>query len=81
MVSFSIEAEILTIKGRIDAVIKTEDRIFVLEFKTDQSAKKAIEQIKDKKYAEKYANDKLPIVLMGINFDTETRRIDEWVIE
>ena len=45
--------------------------IYIIEFKINQSAKKATKQIKDKKYAEKYSDDKRPIHLLGINFDTE----------
>ena len=71
MLGFYIEAEILTIRGRIDAVIKTETNIYVIEFKINQSAQKAIQQINDKKYALKYTNDKRLITLLGINFNTE----------
>ncbi len=81
MASFEIDVEIETIDGRIDAVVKTETQIYILEFKINQSAKKAVEQIRDKKYAEKYANQKLPISLLGINFDTEKKRIDDYLIE
>ena len=78
---YQIEAEILTIDGRIDAVVKTDDDIYIIEFKINQSAKKAIEQIKNKKYAEKYSDDKRPIHLLGINFDTEKKRIDDYIIK
>ena len=50
------------------------------EFKINQSAKTAIKQIKDKKYAAKYADDKRPIYLLGINFDTEKKWIDDYLI-
>ncbi len=81
MIGFNIEVEIETIDGRIDAVIKTETNIYIIEFKANQTAKKAIEQIKDKKYALKYANDKRPISLLGINFDTEKKIIADYLIE
>ena len=81
MTGFDIEVEIETIDGRIDAVIKTSDNIFIVEFKINQSAKKAIEQIKNKKYAQKYADDKRPISLLGINFDTEKKLIEDYLIE
>ena len=78
MLGFNIEAEILTIKNRIDAVLKTETHIFIIEFKINQSAEKAIQQIKDKKYALKYADDKRIITLLGINFDTKKKIIEDW---
>lgn len=80
LAGYQIDAEILTIDGRIDAVIKTDNNIFIIEFKINQSAKKAIQQIKDKNYAEKYANDKHRISLLGINFDTEKKRVDDYVL-
>lgn len=81
LIGFQIESEILTIDGRIDAVVKTDNHIFVIEFKVNQTAKNAIQQIRNKNYPEKYANDKLPIVLIGINFDTTNRKIDDWLVE
>ena len=80
LLGFSIEVEIQTIDGRIDAVVKTDTNIYVIEFKINQLAEKAIKQIKDKKYAQKYADDKRPIMLMGINFDTDKKNIADWKI-
>ena len=79
MLGFDIEAEVLTIDGRIDAVVKTETDIFIIEFKINQSAEKAIEQIKSKEYAKKYADDKRQISLIGINFDTEKKKIEDYM--
>lgn len=80
LVGFKIESEILTIDGRIDAVVKSEDEIYIIEFKINQSAEVAIKQIHEKRYAEKYADDKRPKILLGINFNTETRRADDYEI-
>ena len=76
-----IESEILTIDGRIDAIVKTETAIIVIEFKIDQSADVALSQIKEKGYAEKYADDPRPKYLLGIDFDTETKRADDYRFE
>ena len=78
LLGFNIDVEIKTIDGRIDAVVKTDTNIYIIEFKINQSAEKAIKQIKDKKYALKYADDKRPIMLMGINFDTDKKNIEDW---
>lgn len=80
IIGYIIDAEVLTIKGRIDAVVKTDDNIFIIEFKINQSAKKAIQQIKDNKYADKYSDDKRPIILLGINFDTENKSVDDYEV-
>ncbi len=81
LIGFHIDTEILTIDGRIDAVVKTDNHIFIIEFKINQSASQAIEQIKNKKYADKYRMENKPITLLGINFDTENKKIDDFLIE
>ncbi len=73
-----IIAEAPTNKGRIDCVLKCPGLICIIEFKFDQSADKAIEQIKEKKYYEPYLKDRKPIHLIGINFSTEEKNIVEW---
>jgi hypothetical protein len=80
LVGFKIEAEILTIDGRVDAVVKTDGNIYIIEFKINQSAETAIKQILDKRYAEKYADDKRPKTLLGINFNTEAHRVDDYEV-
>ncbi|MBI4645559.1 MAG: AAA family ATPase [Bacteroidia bacterium] len=78
LVGYKIESEILTIDGRVDAVVFTDDNIFIIEFKINQGADKAIKQIKEKNYAEKYADDKRKKTLIGINFNTEAKRVDDY---
>ena len=80
LVGFKIESEILTIDGRVDAVVKTDGNIYIIEFKINQSAETAIKQILDKRYAEKYADDKRPKTLLGINFNTEAHRVDDYEV-
>ncbi len=77
-----VNLEEITNKGRIDAVVKTPGHVYVIEFKRDESADKALEQIKNKGYWEKYKawsnNSSRRIHLLGINFSTEERNITEW---
>ncbi|QTA81531.1 AAA ATPase-like domain-containing protein [Desulfonema limicola] len=74
-------SEILTCKGRIDLVIEFSDKLYIIEFKCNQTAKAGIEQIRQKGYAEPYRQTGKKIILMGINFDTEKRNISEWKTE
>jgi hypothetical protein len=53
-----------TDKGRTDAVLKTRERIYVIEFKLG-TAKAALAQIKRRRYAEPYLADKRPVTLLG----------------
>ena len=78
---FTIETEVMTIDGTIDAVITTNNYIYIVEFKAGQDAPKAVEQIRQKGYNKKYAADKRPKTLIGINFDMERKCIDDYVIE
>jgi len=62
--------------GRIDMTIKFNHAIYVIEFKTD--GKSAIEQIKEKKYHEKYLSLNVPVYLVGIEFDRKKRNISQF---
>ncbi len=75
-----IDAEVKTNAGRIDTVIQLNGRVFIFEFKLFDTAVSALEQIKEKKYAEKYADSGHEIVLIGAAFDPETKNIEDWVL-
>ena len=40
-----------------------------------------MKQIKTKKYYEMFLDRNLPIYLVGINFNSETRTIDDYLVE
>ncbi len=73
-----LESEVHTSNGRMDAVVKTDTHIYILEFKLDQTAKGALDQIRDKDYAAKYALENKKIIGIGINFDTDKKTVDDW---
>ena len=73
-----ILGEVETNIGRIDALLTCPKDIYIIEFKFNQSAEEAIEQIKEKKYYEQYIGGKKTIHLLGINFSTEEKNIIEW---
>ena len=75
------ESEVNTNDGRLDCVVKTPTHIYVIEFKLDKSADEALQQIKDKGYAEKYRTDPRPKVLVGVNFSSEQKTVAEWKLE
>ena len=80
LLGFHIESEVMTIDGRIDAVMFTESAIFVIEFKA-VNTHKAIEQIRDKGYHHKYYSDPRPKILIGIDFDSTAKTIGDYAIE
>ena len=81
LIGFYVEAEKATSSGRADLQFKTADNIYIIEIKLNGTAEEAIQQIKDKKYAEPYKLDSRKKTLIGVNFSTEKRTIDNWVIE
>jgi hypothetical protein len=78
LIGVQIEVEVSTNIGRIDAVIKTEKYLYIIEFKLEKSATVALEQIESKKYAEPYFSDKRPITLIGITFSEKERNISDY---
>ncbi len=81
LLGFHIETEVMTINGRIDAVITTGKYIYIIEFKAGQDAKTAIKQIKEKEYHKKYLSGGKPVTLIGINFDIEKKMINDYLIK
>ena len=51
-----------------------------MELKKNQSAAIALQQIEDKGYAAPFASDKRRIFKIGLNFNTKSRKIDDWAI-
>ena len=75
-----VDVEVHTSTGRVDVVMKTNKALYIFELKMNQSAEAALKQIDLKDYASKFALSGLPIVKVGINFDSERRTIADWVI-
>ena len=73
--------EVQTNDGRIDMEIDVPGYIYIVEFKLDRPAAEAMEQIKGKDYAGKYALSKKRITLIGISFSAEKRTIVEELVE
>jgi hypothetical protein len=78
---FYVQAEVRQSKGRIDALMSYEKRMYLFECKLDGSAESAIAQIKEKGYVTAYMNQGLEIYLLGINFSSETKEVAEWKVE
>ena len=81
LLGFYTEVERTISDDRIDMIVKTKDYIYIFEFKYDQSADTALQQIEDKGYAKPFATDGRKIVKIGVNFSREHRCIDEWKIK
>ncbi len=80
VLGFDTRCDVATSKGRIDLVISTEKYLYVIELKFNESAQKALEQIHDRKYYEKYLTSEKEVVLVGmaLNYKEKELAVD-WV--
>lgn len=76
-----VPTEVLTVRGRVDMEVYFPEKIYVVELKCNQSAEQALAQIKAKKYFEKHVQSGKKILLLGVNFSTQERRISDWRVE
>jgi hypothetical protein len=82
MVQFA-ETEVKSSQGRADAIVKTANNIYVLEFKMDDkgTAEDALEQINSNNYAIPYTADHRKVVKIGVEFSQKEKGIKRWLIE
>ena len=77
-----VHAEYHTSEGRIDMVLQSGGYCYVMEFKLDGTAEEALQQIIDKHYTQPFeATEDCQVIRIGLNFSSETRNIDRWVIQ
>ena len=72
-----IVGEDVTNRGRIDMTLEFKDRVYIIEFKVGEGA---LDQIKEKRYWEKYEGRGKDITIVGIDFDEGERNVKrvEW---
>ena len=80
-IGINVNGEVKTHDGRIDLVVDLPNDVYILEMKLDRPAAEAMEQIKGKDYAGKYALSSKRITLIGISFSAEKRTIVEDLVE
>ena len=77
-----VETEVKSANGRADAVVKTDDSIYVFEFKIDErsTAEAALAQIDEKGYLIPYSADGRRLVKIGVEFSQEDKGIKRWLV-
>ena len=75
-----IKSEVATAKGYADSVVETPTHIYLFEFKHQETAEAAFEQLIEKNYAQKYTASNKTIVGIGVNFDKNKRVIEGWEV-
>lgn len=81
LTEYMVDVEVHTPHGRIDMVLMTRTRIYLLELKLNKDAQTAMQQINLKHYRERFSLSPLPVTKVGVNFDSEKGNITDWVIE
>lgn len=76
-----VDVEVHTSKGRVDIVMRTATILYIIELKMNQGAEVAMKQIDIKDYPSRFALCGLPVMKVGINFDSEQHNITDWVAE
>ena len=75
-----VHAEVHSSRGRADCILETDKFVYIFEFKVDKSAQEALEQIEAKGYAAPYGADERQLFKIGVNFDSESRSLSEWLV-
>ena len=80
LLGFYIQTEVKTAIGRADALCRTDNSIYVFEFKVDGSAEDALKQIDEKGYMLPYRfEDGKRLVKVGVNISSQTRTVEKWI--
>ena len=78
-----IRCEDITNKGRIDMSVLFNGQVYLFEFKVVEDAPqgRALQQIRDKGYADKYRARGEPVHLIGVEFSREERSVVGFEVE
>jgi hypothetical protein len=69
--------------GKVDLTVQFNNTIFLFEFKVveDKPTGEALQQLKEKNYAEKYKSQQQPIYLLGVEFSKTQKQIVGFQVE
>ncbi|MCP4217933.1 MAG: ATP-binding protein [bacterium] len=75
LIGLETDTEVETNHGRLDAVIETDNFVYVMEYKMG-TAERALAQIMEKKYYQKYEASGKTLVAVGVGFDMKERNLN-----
>ena len=78
---FDIVAEDSGSRGRADMTVRFGGQVYLFEFKTGEPEGRALAQLRERDYAEKYRHRGEPIHLIGVEFSREDRNIAGFAVE
>jgi hypothetical protein len=77
---FHTLAEVRSSRGRLDAMLKYKNKLYLFEFKLDGSAEEAVKQIQEKEYYKQFFSPELEIYFVGINFSSEKKEVESFLV-
>ncbi|TAH18271.1 MAG: AAA family ATPase [Cytophagales bacterium] len=81
LLGYFTQIEINSGRERLDCIVFLENKVFLFEFKLDQSSQRAMEQIKERNYFAPYLGQGKEIYLIGVNMMSEHKEIEDFLIE
>ncbi|MDR1829284.1 MAG: ATP-binding protein [Candidatus Fibromonas sp.] len=79
MMGFNCEIEVHSAVGSVDAIIKFQKNVFVIEAKLDKPVEEALRQIEEKKYYVPYLEKGCNIFKIGVVFGEKERNVVKWL--
>lgn len=76
-----VRSEVHSATGRCDVLVFTDQYIYALELKPNGSAQAALDQIFEKGYLRSYQSDTRKKIAIGINFSSEKRSVEEFLMK
>lgn len=67
-------------KGRADAILINRNFVYIFEFKIDQDAQTALNQVDVKNYAGRFKMDNRKVFKIGVSFSSEEKNIVDYVV-
>ncbi|MEW6366620.1 MAG: PD-(D/E)XK nuclease domain-containing protein [Acidobacteriota bacterium] len=80
LMGVDVKTEVETNIGRVDAVIETQTRVYVIEFKLG-TAEEALQQIRERRYHERFLHSGKQVQLVGVGFNPQLRNIGSHATE
>lgn len=77
----AVFSELQSAQGRLDTICIGQNAIYIFEFKLDATASIALKQMKKQNYAVPYLLENKNIYLVGVNFISAEKKINEILVE
>lgn len=78
LLNSKVDVEVKSILGRADVVMQTDDDVFVMELKVDDTVETALAHIDEKDYAIQWSADGRKVTKCGISITSDKRNITHW---